>query len=99
MGTRSEGAVGRNGLQSATRWFPARGPEIETLLARDENFRGLCDDLAAAEEALAAAEQLPENLRTPRRREYEELIKDLAEEIAEALERANIFPISRSPKY
>ncbi|WP_026620629.1 hypothetical protein M728_002835 [Ensifer sp. WSM1721] len=86
-------------MQSATRWFPARGPEIETLLARDENFRGLCDDLAAAEEALAAAEQLPENLRTPRRREYEELIKDLAEEIAEALERANIFPISRSPKY
>ncbi|WP_051440580.1 hypothetical protein [Ensifer aridi] len=99
MGTRSEGAVGRNGLQSATRRFPARGPEIETLLARDENFRGMCDDLAAAEAALAATVHLPENLRMARRREYEELIKDLAEEIAEVLERANIVPISRSPRY
>jgi len=98
MGLQSD-VPGGNGLRAAARRFPALGSEIGALLARDENFRGLCDDLAAAEEALAAAEQLPEYLRTARRREYEELIKDLAEEIAEALERANIFPISRSPKY
>lgn len=99
MGLRSDDPAGGNGLRAAARRFPALSSEVGALLARDENFRGLCDDLAAAEEALAAAEQLPENLRMARRREYEELIRDLAEEIAEALERANIVPISRSPKY
>ncbi|MBP2237011.1 hypothetical protein J2Z31_003525 [Sinorhizobium kostiense] len=82
-------------MQAAMRRFPTRGLETETLLARDENFRGICDDLAAAEEALAATERLPENLRAARRREYEELVADLAEEIARALERANVFQIPR----
>ncbi len=99
MGVRSEGAVGKNGLQAATRRFPTRGPEIETLFARDENFRGMCDDLAAAEKALAAVEHLPENIRATRRLEYEELVGELVAEIEKALDQANIFPISRPPKH
>ncbi|WP_432704666.1 hypothetical protein [Ensifer sesbaniae] len=86
-------------MQAATRRFPTRGPEIGTLLARDENFRGMCDDLAAAETALAAAEHLPENIRATRRLEYEELVGELVAEIEKALARANIVPISRSPKH
>jgi hypothetical protein len=86
-------------LQAAGRLFPARGAQIEDLLARDENFRVMCDDLAAAGQALAAVEQLPETVRAARRLEYEELIAELAAEIEGALERANIFPISRAPKH
>ncbi|ASY65185.1 hypothetical protein SJ05684_b42030 (plasmid) [Sinorhizobium sojae CCBAU 05684] len=69
------------------------------MLARDENFRCICDDLAAAEEALAAVEHLPESLRAARRLEYEEIVVDLAEEIAEALERANVVAMRRSPMH
>ncbi|WP_342394663.1 hypothetical protein [Sinorhizobium numidicum] len=59
----------------------------------------MCDDLAAAEEALATVEHLPESLRAARRREYEDLVADLAKEIAKALQRANVFLIPRSPKH
>ena len=99
MGSRWESCAGVNGLQAATRLFPARRSQISELLERDENFRGLCDDLAAAEQALAAVEDLPDDRRETRRLEYEELVKELALEIEQALDRANIFPISRSPKH
>ncbi|APG88095.1 hypothetical protein SAMCCGM7_pC0898 (plasmid) [Sinorhizobium americanum CCGM7] len=59
----------------------------------------MCDDLAAAEEALAVVDQFSEEVRAARRLEYEELIAELAAEIGEALDRANIVPISRTPKH
>ncbi|QFI69068.1 hypothetical protein [Sinorhizobium alkalisoli] len=99
MGARSEGTAGKGGLQAAICRFPTRGPQIEALLARDENFRCICDDLAAAEEALAAVEHLPESLRAVRRLEYDEIVTDLAGEIAEALERANVVTMPRLPKH
>lgn len=95
----SESPVSANSLQAAARRFPTRVHQIEELLERDENFRGMCDDLAAAEQALVTVEHLPENLRTARRLEYEELAAELAAEIERALERANIFSIPRSPKH
>jgi hypothetical protein len=99
MKSRRESAIGKNGLQAATRRFPTRGPQIEALIERDENFRGMCDDLAAAEQARSAAEHLPENIRMARRLEYEELAAELTEEIERALDQANVFPMSRSPKH
>lgn len=99
MAARPESTAGKSGLQAATCRFPTRGPEIEALLARDENFRCICDDLAAAEEALAAVVHLPEDLRAARRLEYEEIVADLTGEIAEALEWANVVTMPRSPKH
>ncbi|KOF20224.1 hypothetical protein AC244_10175 [Ensifer adhaerens] len=99
MGSQRESATGKSGLQAATRRFPKRGSQIEALFERDENFRGLCDDLAAAEQALWATEHLPENNRMTRRLEYEELVAELADEINRVLDRANVLPMSRSPKH
>jgi hypothetical protein len=99
MGPRSLNSAEETGLQAASRLFPARGAQIEELLERDENFRAMCDDLAAAGRALAAVEQFPEDLRAARRLEYEELIAELAAEIEGALDRANVFPISRTPRH
>ncbi|TCN33354.1 hypothetical protein [Sinorhizobium americanum] len=99
MGPRSLDRVGENGLQAACSHFPGRGAQVEELCGRDENFRVMCDDLAAAEEALAVVDQFSEEVRAARRLEYEELIAELAAEIGEALDRANIVPISRTPKH
>lgn len=99
MGSQRESAIGKSGLQAAARRFPKRGSQIEALFERDENFRGLCDDLAAAEQALWATEHLPENNRMTRRLEYEELVAELADEINRVLDRANVLPMSRSPKH
>lgn len=99
MGSQRERAIGKSGLQAATRRFPMRGSQIEAMLERDENFHGLCDDLAAAEQALWATEHLPENIRMARRLEYEELVAELANEINRVLDRANVLPMQRSPKH
>jgi len=96
---RSESITSEVGLNAAVRRFPAQGPQIQQLLASDENFRAMCDDLASAERALAVVDQLPETVRTDRRIEYEGLVVDLAAEIEKALQRANIIPISRPPRH
>lgn len=99
MRTRSGSITGEVGLRAAVRRFPAHVPQIRDLLASDESFQGMCDDLAAAEQALAAVDQLPETRRAERRVEYEGLVEDLAAEIEDALQRANIIPISRHPRH
>ena len=52
---------------------------------RDESFRGMCEDFAAAEYALACADQLPPHIREERRTEFRGLVESLAAEIEQAL--------------
>jgi len=58
---------------------------------RDEDFRGMCEDFAAAEDALAAVDQLPLHIREERRAEFKGLMESLAAEIDEALGPADGF--------
>lgn len=74
-------------MAAALRRFPARSLQIRELSMRDEDFRGMCEDFAAAENALAAVDQLPVHVREERRAEFKGLIESLAAEIAEALAR------------
>jgi len=97
MKTRSGDIFGSDGPKAAIRRFPDHLRLIRELLADDENFRGMCDDLAAAEQALARADQLPEAVRAERRAEYRDLIEDLATEIEKTLRRAKVIPIKRPP--
>lgn len=82
------------GQWAATRRFPSEAKVIEELMIRSESFRGLCDDLAEAERALAATDQMPEALRRHRRAECQEWVESLTNEIERALGRAKVVPIT-----
>ena len=75
------------------RLFPAHAFEIEQMLVSDEEFRGLCGDLAAAQGALQRIDSLPVRLRAERRVECESWIKNLIQEIEGALRRKKVIAL------
>ncbi|MBD9640524.1 hypothetical protein IB277_29950 [Ensifer sp. ENS07] len=85
MEARLNSNVGSPGLQAALSRFPDKSVQIRQLLLGRESFRGLCDDLAVADEALGRVDMYSTDLREERRREYEELIEALVQEIREFL--------------
>ncbi|WEJ12136.1 hypothetical protein N0Q90_20285 (plasmid) [Sinorhizobium sp. M103] len=85
MNARAGGRDKEHGLAAALRRFPARSLQIRELSIRDESFRGMCEDFAAAENALAHASQLPIHVREELRAEFESLVESLAAEIEQAL--------------
>jgi hypothetical protein len=87
--------VDEPGFRAAASRFPAHAEQIATLYAKDENFRGLCDDLAVAEQAITAAERLSGLVGAKRRAEYHRLVEDLAAEIEDTLRRAKIVPMPK----
>ena len=64
-------------------------------MIRSENFRNVCEDLAAAEHTLADVDRLPETIREARRAEAEEWIERLTEEVRSTLYSAKILPITQ----
>ena len=82
------------GHWAATRRFPSEAKLIEELMIRSESFRGLCDDFAEAERALAATEQMPEALRRARRAECQEWVESLTNEIEQILLGSKVIPIT-----
>lgn len=84
-----------NGVVAARRRFPFRGQAIEERAARDEQFRDLCTDFADAAAELLRWEQSREPKRDERFAEYQELVNDLAREIAAALDTAAIIPFHK----
>lgn len=98
MKSPSNNAWLHHGLTTTQARFPAHSTEIRKLFDIDENFRGMCDDLAAAEQALRNADQLPDHVREARRDEYADLVNGLLDEIREALDRSKIIPMPRKPK-
>ena len=86
------------GQQAATRRFPSEAKLIEEVMARSESFRELCDDLAEAERALAATDQLPEALLRDRRAECQEWVDSLENEIEWVLLRAKVVPITAAKR-
>jgi hypothetical protein len=82
------------GQWAATRRFPSETKLIEELMFRSESFRGLCDDLAEAERALAATDEMPEALRRDRRAECQEWVESLTDEIERALGTAKVVHVA-----
>ena len=81
------------GRQAAIRKFPSNAKSIEALLVSSESFRELCEDLAEAERALAATNQLPEALRFPSRVECRGWVESLAKEIEGMLLETKVVPL------
>jgi hypothetical protein len=73
------------GVLAAVGRFPGQRREIEALVAGDEGFRSLCDDLAEAEAALAGWRASTAAVRDARCAEYRDLVEDLAREVGAAL--------------
>ena len=90
------------GQRVATRRFPSEAKLVEEVMLRSESFRGLCDDLAEAERALIATEEMPEALRRDRRAECQEWVESLTNEIELVLRRAKVVYMAaakyRSPR-
>ena len=82
------------GQRAATRRFPAAAKLIEEALSRSESFRGLCNDLAEAERALAATDEMPEPMREARRAECQEWVESLTNEIARVLHEEKVIHIA-----
>jgi hypothetical protein len=83
------------GLRSALRHFPDRVQRIEALERESENFRDICDELAAAEDALAAIDSLGESQRAERRLEWLGFIRSTLLEIEAELRRSNVIRIDQ----
>jgi len=85
--TLQRGYTMHHAVQAAIARFPDRGHAIEDLARTDESFRSLCEDLAEAEAALARWERSSSPVRATRCAEYQNLVRDLAAELAAELDR------------
>jgi hypothetical protein len=81
------------GRMAALRRFPADRKTIDELILRNGDFRDMCDELAEAEDALAAAEHLPPAVRAERTAEWAASIELLSLEMARALREANVVRV------
>lgn len=85
-------------MSAALRRFPDLELTIRQLIAADQNFRDMCDELAEAETALSRVDQLPLHIRAARKAEWEDLVERLAREVDAALQerqtvaRSHILP-------
>ncbi|PWK66442.1 hypothetical protein [Aminobacter sp. AP02] len=90
----------RAALSAALRRFPSLELTIRQLIATDQNFRDMCDELAEAEAALSRVDQLPLHICAIRKAEWGDLVERLAREILAALQekqtiaRSHIIPPS-----
>ncbi len=74
--------------------FPNQAEKINRLVERDEDFRDMCEELVAAQDALArlgGAETMMDE--TARRAECEGWIRRLADEMDAALRVSEVIPL------
>jgi hypothetical protein len=81
---------GAEDLAAAKRRFPGRAGKIESLAAKDEAFRDMCEELAVAEQALTRLSAAPAGGLPERRMECEGWITRLGAEMDAALARAEM---------
>jgi hypothetical protein len=80
-------------IAAALRRFPHRTEQVALLSSRDEAFRDMCEELAAADEALSRLEADRTAAGAARRAECEGWITRLIEEMGATLDRADIIPL------
>jgi hypothetical protein len=84
--TKEDKSAGRTrAVSAAVRRFPRFELAIHRLMDRSESFRDMCEELADAEFALSRVDEVPLELREPRRVEWQELVDRLAGEVEAAL--------------
>src|SRR4051812_12988402 len=79
-------------LSVAKRHFPARDQAIEDLAFRKDDFRSMCVDLADSESEVHRWQRSEDPKRDQLLAEYQELVRDLIQEIEAALDVAAIVP-------
>ncbi|APO75279.1 hypothetical protein AM571_CH02470 [Rhizobium etli 8C-3] len=84
-------------LETAEAHFPDQKRLVQQLAYENEEFHSMCEDLAAAAEALLNVERLPDSLREARRQEYAALVDALLKEMEEALAQSKIVVLRRPP--
>ena len=83
-------------LKDVARRFPERERTIEEACARPGPFRDMCEEMADALKALAAADQAPADIREARREEWRSTIDALTQEIEQALSESNVVRLGRA---
>jgi len=68
--------------------FPGDAALIALLLVQSDAFRNLCEDLILAKSALANLDRFQRQQQAAKIAEYRQLVAELENEIAEALEHA-----------
>ncbi len=93
-----QGSAYLSALDTAESYFPDQKRLVQRLFYLNDAFHGMCEDLAAAAQALAHVEQVPESIREARRLEYAGLVDALLKEMGEAIAQSKIVMLRRSPQ-
>jgi hypothetical protein len=86
-------AEGSRAVAAAIRRFPGRAEGVRHLAERSGAFLDMCEELVAAEEALALIEASLRPDRPERRAECEGWIVRLTAEMGEALRQPEVIPL------
>lgn len=97
MGSGENGSTYLSALETAETYFPEQKRLVQRLFYVSEAFHSMCEDLAAAAQALAHVERLPETVREARRQEYAGLVEALQKEMGEAIAQSKIVMLRRPP--
>ncbi|MBX4968453.1 hypothetical protein [Rhizobium binae] len=97
MASEENGSTYPSALETAEAYFPDQAKLVQRLFDVNEAFHSMCEDLAAAAQALAQAEQLPEAIKELRRLEYAGLVDALLKEMREAISQSKIVVLRRPP--
>jgi len=84
-------------LEAAFRRFPGRASELLAQARRNPGLFDMCEELSAAEIALANTASLPAELQAARQEECRGWIARLTQEIEETLAAAKIVPLAPRP--
>ncbi|MGR9171076.1 hypothetical protein [Rhizobium sp. KDH_Rht_773_N] len=93
-----QGSTFLSALETAETYFPDQKRLVQRLFYVSEPFHSMCEDLAAAAEALAHVERLPEPIRDARQLEYAGLVDALLKEMGEAIAQSKIVVLRQSPR-
>jgi hypothetical protein len=85
--------IAEGSVAAAIRRFPGRAASLRRLAGRSDAFRDMCEELAAAEDALARIEADPGTAVAGRKAECEGWIVRLTAEMGEALRQAEVIPL------
>ena len=92
------GSAYLSALEAAEVYFPDQKRPVQRLFYVNEAFHSMCEDLAAAAQAMATTDRLPETLRDARQLEYAGLVDALLKEMGEAIAQSKIVVLRQAPE-
>lgn len=91
MATRSN----EDTLQAALEFFPGRASELLAQVRRNPGLADMCEELSAAQTALANTAALPAEVQAARREECRDWIARLTQEIEDTLAAGKVVPLGQ----